>query len=94
MGSSCSRNTDLPVNYIGSVLKNNEVCHGIAIIDNGNKSFSEKATKLQTLQIGSDTESIELTCEKKQASTFFGEYLKLKGPMRVIRDASSGEILS
>ena len=86
----------MPVNYIGSVLKKYEVNHGIAIIDNGNKSFMKKGTEAtdSTVKESSDTESIELTCEKKQASTFFGEYLKLKGPMHVIRDASSGEILS
>jgi hypothetical protein len=67
MAAHVGQSTDLPVNYIGSVLKKYGVNHGIAIIDNGNKSSSEKSyLSLQTLQWkSSDTESIELTCEKK-----------------------------
>jgi hypothetical protein len=40
-------------------------------------------SSLQTLQLrkNADTESIEVNLREKQASKFFGEYLKLKGPM-------------
>jgi hypothetical protein len=43
MAADVAQSTDLPINYIGSVLKKYGVNHGIAIIDNGNKSSSEKS---------------------------------------------------
>ena len=51
MAADVAQSTDLPVNYTGSVLKKNYgVNHGIAIIDNGNKSPVKKLLNLQTLQ--------------------------------------------
>jgi|GraSoiStandDraft_46_1057282.scaffolds.fasta_scaffold752282_1 hypothetical protein len=43
MAADVAQSTDLPINYIGSVLKKYGVNYGIAIIDNGNKSSSEKS---------------------------------------------------
>jgi hypothetical protein len=40
MTADVAQSTDLPVNYIGIVLKKYGVNHGIAILDNGNKSSS------------------------------------------------------
>jgi hypothetical protein len=45
MTADVAQSTDLPVNYIGSFFKKYGVNHGIAIIDNGNKSSSKKATQ-------------------------------------------------
>jgi len=68
MAADVVQSTDLPVNYTGSVLKKYGVNHGIAIMDNGNKSPVKKLLKLTDSTV-KDTESIELTCEKKQASS-------------------------
>ena len=46
MAADVAQSTDLPVNYTGSVLKKYGVNHGIAIIDNGNKSPVKKLLKL------------------------------------------------
>ena len=49
MAADVAQSTDLPINYIGSVLKKYGVNHGIAIIDNGNNLPVKKANQAYRL---------------------------------------------